>query len=158
MRIAAHTVRPGDRIRGIGLVVEYSEPASDATTRLEGHLSVRTEGGFYEHPARVDLPNEHVVNVVRSDENFRADRIRWIDEAVGRLDAVDEQTHDQFLVDLTRVANAPRGRFVTVDQVREVIGDADVSLIDYDELLDALDAIESVEYNQFEGGTFLVIA
>lgn len=71
MNVTAAATRPGDRIRGIGLVVEYSEPEADYTTAIEGYVLTpmpTLEGNsaeFEKTPVKLVLPNTHRVNVVR---------------------------------------------------------------------------------------------
>lgn len=92
MRITTTNVKPGDRVRGIGLVVTEVTPETDFSTRIEGNVSSRpdpaagydADGEYQLTEVSVVLPNSHVVNVVRSDENFRADQVAEIDEAHGQ--------------------------------------------------------------------------
>lgn len=66
MHVQANTVQPGDRVRGIGLVVEYVEPATDFDTRLVGKVStVDPTGEWAQAEVTVTLPNNHIVNVAR---------------------------------------------------------------------------------------------
>lgn len=112
MRVAAKDVKPGDRVRGIGLVVEYSEPQSDFVWSLVGDVSTKEDGDYSEFHTSIVLPNDHLVNVCRSDANFRDDRVALVQGALTRFREADGSSDDttQTLVDeLTRVAAMPRG-------------------------------------------------
>lgn len=65
MQVQAQSVKPGDFVRGIGLVVEFSEPQSDFTTSLSGHYVLNRETGEQWSAQPIVLPNEHLVNVRR---------------------------------------------------------------------------------------------
>lgn len=141
MRIQAQHVKPGDRVRGIGITVTFSEPQSDFHTRLEGTVSTRVEEGLYAtYDTFIVVPNNHLVNVRRSDENFRADRVDLIDGVRTSFTDDPEVTFDDFVARLTAVANLPRHREVTGEDVYElasVLTGEESS----EEILDRLDAI-----------------
>lgn len=81
MQIQAQNVLPGDRVRGVGLIVEYAEPHTDFSIALVGQVSSRDSEGEYQlSPATIVVPNSHLVNVVRADANFRADQVSRIAE------------------------------------------------------------------------------
>jgi hypothetical protein len=63
MKIQAQNVRPGDRIQGIGMVVEMAVPQDDFNTFVEGHVSDREQGEQF--ATSVILPNAHWVRVSR---------------------------------------------------------------------------------------------
>ena len=89
MKVQAHQIQPGDIVRGIGLKVEFAEPATDFHTALTGTVSVREDGedetgGYVQHPTTITLPNAHLVNVRRSDEAFRAGRAQPVWAASAR--------------------------------------------------------------------------
>jgi hypothetical protein len=67
MQVQAQNIRPGDRIRGIGLTVDFSEPFSDWVTNVEGTVSTRNAetGEFEKASVEIKLPNTHLVNVRR---------------------------------------------------------------------------------------------
>lgn len=95
MRVTASNVQPGDRVRGIGLVAEYVEPQTDFTTSISGYVSQKHEDGGQTFHTSIILPNEHLVNVARSDAAFRADQIERVVDVLqqwedGELD--DEET------------------------------------------------------------------
>lgn len=124
MRINATNVLPGDRVRGIGLVVEYSEPQDDFNTTLEGHYSVPAEGGgYYQHPARITVPNTHRVNVVRSAENFLADRVADAEAALVsyRSDDAFGGDVDTLVTRLTEVGSRPRHAHVSWGDVYSLV-------------------------------------
>lgn len=66
MKVKASEVREGDRVQGIGLVVEFSEPHSDFTHALVGRVHTRDANGEVEQFATtLILPNDHMVRVSR---------------------------------------------------------------------------------------------
>jgi hypothetical protein len=153
MRVAATNVLPGDRVRGIGLVVEYSEPETDFSTALVGKVSSRpdpaagydADGPFQTTDVKVVLPNNHLVNVVRSDSNFHDDRVAAVSDALTRNAEDDGSTNDttQTLVDeLHRIANMPRGQYVDKGYVYKLVFDLSgtESAI---EVLDQLDTLSA---------------
>lgn len=76
MHVQASTVQPGDRVRGIGLVVDFAEPADDFHTNLVGKVSTAPNPAAGYDPSgewqltdtKVTLPNNHIVNVARHIE------------------------------------------------------------------------------------------
>lgn len=121
MRVRTHNVKPGDRVRGLGLVVEFSEPETDHTWALQGHVSQRREDGGQQFPVKVVLPNEHVVNVVRTDESFRADRLERVAKAISEFQEDDgDEAEEHLTEELTRIANMPRGQYVPGDAVLDL--------------------------------------
>ena len=143
MRINATDVKPGDRVRGIGLVVDYSEPQDDSNTHLEGHFSVRAEGGgFYQSPGRIIVPNDHRVNVVRSDENFHADRLADVDAAIIAFHSGSfEADVDTFVTRLTEIANRPRHTGAAWGEVYGLVDATDLPTLGADGVLGLLDLL-----------------
>lgn len=76
MHVQANTVQPGDRVRGIGLLVDFIEPATDFATTLVGKVSTAPNpaagydpsGEWQVEEVQVTLPNNHIVNVARYAE------------------------------------------------------------------------------------------
>lgn len=146
MRVAAQNIKPGDRIRGIGLTVIYAEPQDDFRTRLEGTVSVRSEDGTAPYDTALVLPNEHLVNVVRSDEAFRADRIELVQAALNRFDSAGfEADADALIAELTRVGNMPRHAAVHPANVAAIVGNFDGSET-AEAVLDQIDTIETGDF------------
>lgn len=159
MKFTATNVLPGDIIRGVGLLVEEVDPLTDTTTRLYGKVSTRNpdwdgvsegaDGKYLNHNAIIEVPNDHLLNVRRSDEAFRADRIRLLTEAVDRFRDGDGEDPEQgstawdlFLSRVFRIGRMPRGRKYhlqpeSVEDVAEAIEWDDVNV---EALLDAVDA------------------
>lgn len=127
MKVSATNVLPGDIVRGIGLVVEYSEPETDFATRLEGYVSTRiqTEDGpdYVRDAAKVILPNDHQVNVRRASANYRLDLIGWVGEAFGAYG--EHGNDDQLVGDLTKVIGRSRGIYADYDTTRHILGQLD---------------------------------
>lgn len=66
MKVKASEVREDDRVQGIGLVVEFSEPHSDFTHALVGRVHTRdANGGVEQFATTLILPNDHMVRVSR---------------------------------------------------------------------------------------------
>jgi hypothetical protein len=65
VQITAATTRPGDIVRGIGLVVEFSEPQDDNTTHLAGYVIPERAVPDARYAVELNLPNEHRINVRR---------------------------------------------------------------------------------------------
>lgn len=142
MRIQAQHVKSGDRVRGLGLVVEFSEPETDHTTALEGHVSQRHEDGGQHFPVKVVLPNGHLVNVVRSDENFRADRVTLTEGVLAAFNTGAGVSFNDLVSRLTAVANLPRHREVAFEQVMAVANDL-TGEESAEEIVERLDAINT---------------
>ena len=175
MKFAASTILPGDIVQGVGLKVDNVDAISDVSTRLYGTVSTRIgtlpDGApeFRESVAMVEVPNDHRLRVRRSDENFRADRIRLVEEAI---DKAYSETEDDgvdatdLLVDrLYRVGTMPKGRRYQLNP--ESVRDMVAGLLDGTEtgadVVDALDALDVPEEGEDEldgeiiGGFGLVI-
>lgn len=126
MRVTTTNVKPGDRVRGIGLVVTEVTPENDFWTRVEGTVSRRAEfGGYDVAETHVLLPNDHVVNVVRSDENFRADQVEAVQAALDEYNATGEgddldEVMGTLVEKLTAIANRPRHAYTTIGQVSDL--------------------------------------
>lgn len=141
MKIQALNVLPGDIVRGIGLVVEYSEPHSDFQTALVGHVSTRNpeDGKFEQTPAVIQLPNEHLVNVRRSDENFRNDRVSLVQAALTEFAETGDQ--DRFASALGHVADMPRGAHTSWGEVWGLTDQFDLAALGADMTLEKLDLL-----------------
>lgn len=147
MRVVATNVLPGDRVRGVGLVVTEVVPENDFWTTIEGKLSTRTAEGETETSfTKVTVPNEHLVNVVRADENFHADRIAATQAALTAYaedDGTSGWAERVFVDSLNRIANMPRGQYVGRPFTEQFALGLDGSE-SAAEVLDALDALAAV--------------
>lgn len=139
MRVAATNVLPGDRVRGIGLVVDDVVPETDFTTAITGHVSTREGDGEFGvfSGVKVVLPNEHVVNVVRSDENFRADRVAAVGTALTAFRESDDV--EAFVAELTRIGSMPRGAYVSATDVELYVTEVATGDESDEQILDRLD-------------------
>jgi len=112
MQIEAYLVKPGDRVRGLGLVIEYVEPEDDFHTRLVGFVQNRDDE-LEMFTTSVVVPNTHRVNVRRSDANFRADQVAALRSALtdlenGALGDEPSRAWEGFLDDVAGIVQRDR--------------------------------------------------
>ncbi len=141
MKFTAQNVKPGDIVRGIGLVVEYGEPQSDFFTSLIGYVSTRNAetGQFEQSPSSMVLPHDHLVNVRRSDENFRADQLAGVEAALTAFHSGEFANDVDVLVTrLNEIANRPRHAATAWGEVYGLVDATDLPTLGADGALGLL--------------------
>lgn len=167
MKIAASTIQSGDIVRGIGVkVLSVAQIDNGNWAAINGTVSTRNPlfGAMGEEteeytltPVTMSFPSDHRINVRRSDENFRADRLSLVQEALDRAYGEVETDHIEataLLADrLYRVGCMPRGRKFQLQP--ESVRDFVAGLLDGTEtaegVLDSIDALDVPEEEPFDG-------